>query len=312
MANLRRWIKNNANRLGIGLFIVSLILNNLVEMPQLWGQIPLGWVVTALLLIVLNLHIIPQYWAKVWSKIKYRNLENYTCKNDYILPFAGKWCVFGGGPTKELSTDWKELILRYTYFFAIIDNNGKGCMPDDSQLENHYSYGKNILATSDGVVVKVSNKHVDGLHDKSEEATAYVGTADIMGNHIVIRHSKNEYSCVGNLMQHSATVKVGDQIKQGDVIAKCGNSGYLVERPCIQFQLQSSKSFNLSTSLPIAFSNINAADSSGYHLVYKSEGVKTPPTNGNLKVVGNKTYIGQGLDVENSDRQSEKAHGPRK
>jgi len=172
MANLRRWIKKNSKVLGMGIFILTLILNNVFDMPHLWGQIPLGWIVTALLIIVLNLYLIPQYWARVWTRIKYGTLENYTCKSDYILPFTEKWCVFEGGTTKELSVDWSELILRYTYFFVIVDNDGNSCISGDSEFENYYSYGKDVLAISDGAVVKVCNKHLDSLNDKSEETTA--------------------------------------------------------------------------------------------------------------------------------------------
>ena len=301
MASFRRLIRNHAKLLGIGLFILTFIANSIFDIPDLWGQVPLGWVVTAFLLVVLNLHIFPQYWTKIWTKIKYGRLEDYTCKGNYKLPFAETWCVFAGGTTQNLSADWNELIMRYSYFFAMVDNHGNACTPHDreSELENHYSYGKNVLATADGVVVKVCNKHMDSLNEKSAEMVAYVGTADLMGNHIIMRHHKNEYSCVGNLMYNSATVKVGDTVKQGDVIAQCGNSGYLADTPSLQFQLQSSKSFNLSTSLPIAFSHIKAADSTAYDLACKVEGIRRPSTKGNLRVVGGKTFIGRGLDVKN-------------
>ena len=102
-------------------------------------------------------------------------------------------------------------------------------------------------------------------------------------------------------MPGSATVKVGDKVKQGDVIAKCGNSGYTGE-PHLHFQLQSSKSFNLSAGLPIAFTDIKAQDSIGYKLWHKKAGMECPSTKSNLEVIGNKTYIGRGLDVENGKR----------
>ena len=100
-------------------------------------------------------------------------------------------------------------------------------------------------------------------------------------------------------MHNSIAIKVGDKVKQGDIIAKCGNSGYMAGAPCLHFQLQSSKFFNLSTSLPIAFSNIKAKNSTAYNLACKIAGEKRPSTKGNLSVVGNKTFIGRGLDVEN-------------
>ena len=301
MALIRRWIRNNSVKIGIAIFILTPIVNIVFDIPHLWGHIPLGWFITVLVFIVLNLHLFPIYWTKLWTRIKYGSLENYVCKGDYALPFTDKWCVFEGGFTKELSADWHELILRYAYFFAVVDGNGKGYAEDDSMLENYYSYGKNVLAVSDGVVVKVHNKYTDALFDKADEASNHTGTAALLGNHIVIRH-QNEYTCVGNLMLNSATVKVGDRVKQGEVIAKCGNSGYMAESPCLYFLLQSNKRFNLSTSLPIAFSNITAEDSPAYAMAYKNEGVQRPSTKGNKRVTGKKTFIGRGLDVENSTR----------
>jgi len=298
MINLRRWMRNNSHWLGIGVFVLNIILNSLFEMPTGWG-----WIFTILIITVLNLHLIPQYWAKVWIPIKYGfklpNKENYTCKSDYILPFTGEWCVFEGGVTKELSVGWSELIVRYAYFFAVLDEDGNHLKSNDSTVENNLCYGKDVLAVADGVVVKVSNKHSDFHGSKADEMADYTGTWDIAGNHIIIRHHKNEYSCVGNLMSDSIAVKLGDKVKQGGVIAKCGNSGYLADEPCLHFQLQSSKSFNLSTSLPVAFTHIKAEDSAVYDLCHIKERAKRPSTQGNLEMFGNKTYIGRGLDVEN-------------
>jgi len=303
MTTVRRWVIKNNSKLAIGVFFLTLILNNFFDFPRLWGQIPLSWVFTVLFIVAFNLHLFPQYWTKIWIPIKYGfkrpSKDNYTCKSDFILPFTGKWCVFEGGTTKELSWGWSELILRYAYLFVILDENDSNLKSHGSAVENNFCFGSNILAVGDGVIVKVSNKHSDDPSNKEEEATAYTGTADILGNHIIIRHNKNEYSCVGNLMQSSISVKVGDMVKQGDVIAKCGSSGYLSNGSCLYFLLQSGKSFNLSTSLPIAFTNIKAEDSAAYDFIYKTERVKRPTTEGNLAVAGNKTYIGRGLDVEN-------------
>jgi len=85
---------SNSSKLGIGIFIFTLIVTNIFETPRLWDQFPLGWVITVLLILVLNLHVIPQYFARIWIPIKYGfkspTKENYTCKSDYILPFNGK------------------------------------------------------------------------------------------------------------------------------------------------------------------------------------------------------------------------------
>jgi hypothetical protein len=305
MANLRRWVRNNSYKLAFGVFILNLIFNNFFDFPHLWGQIPLSWIVTVVLIIVLNLHIAPLYWAKLknWVRIKrgisLPDKENYTCKSDYILPFTGKWCVWSGGTTKELSMDWNEPSDRFTYCFIMLDDTGKYFKADNPTIENNLCYAKDVLAVADGVVVKVCNKHSDFFENKENEYINHAGTWDIVGNHIIIKHSKNEYSCLGNLMCGSITPKVGDKVKQGQSIAKCGNSGYTTASPCLYFNLLSSKSVYQSISLPIAFTNINATQSTAYNLAYVHEREICPSTQGNIAVKGNKTYIGRGLDVEN-------------
>jgi len=294
MDKLMNFMRDHSRSLGIGFIPLSFFLNTIFDMPPFWG-----WLPTVLILVVLNRHLIPQYWAMLWVRMKYGfqlpDKDNYTCKSDYILPFTGKWCVFDGGVTKELSIAWSEMSQRYAYYFLIFDDDGNVNTKHTTSVDNYHCYGKDVLAVADGVVVKVSRKHPDS---KVDGIKAHIDTWDMKGNHIIIRHHKNEYSYVGHLMPDSVAVKVGDQVKQGDVIAKCGNSGYTGE-PHLHFQLQAGKSFNLSAGLPIAFTNIQAKDSVGYALWYQNARMESPSTEGNLEVIGNKTYIGRGLEVEN-------------
>jgi len=308
MAKIRRWVRKNSRGLGIGVFIATLILNNVFDFPRLWGQVSLGWIITVLLIVVLNLHLIPMYWVKItlWIRTKcgYKlpDMENYICKSDYILPFSEKWCVWAGGVSKELSIDWDEPGDRFSYYFVILDGEGNHFKSNNSVIEENLCYGKDILAVADGVVVKICNKHSDCSDSKADEIADYTGSWDMVGNHVIIQHSNNEYSCVGNLMRDSVMVKVGDRVKQGDIIAKCGNSGYATEEPCLYFNILSSKSFYISTSFPVAFTNIRAEDSTAYDLAYVNAREKRPSTQGNLEVIGNKSYIGRGLDVENGQQ----------
>lgn len=292
-------MRDHSRYLGLGLMVVTFMMNRIFDIPRLWG-----WAPTVLLLVVLNRHLLPQYWAMLWVRLKYGfklpDKENYTCKSDYILPFTGEWSVYDGGVTKELSFAWSEMSQRYAYYFVIFDDDGSVNAKHNTSVENYYCYEKDVLATGDGVVVTVSDKHPDSKVDGTK---VHCDTWDTKGNHIVIQHNDSEYSYVGHLMPHSATVKVGDKVKQGDVIAKCGNSGYTGE-PHLHFQLQSGKSFNLSAGLPIAFTNIMAKDSAGYALWHQKAGIERPSTKGNLEAIGNKTYIGRGLDVENGATKS--------
>ena len=59
-------------------------------------------------------------------------------------------------------------------------------------------------------------------------------------------------------------------------------------------ELGHDRNFFLSAGLPIAFTNINAQDKKNYALLDKRSCAD------NLQVVGNKSYIGRGLEVENN------------
>jgi hypothetical protein len=57
------------------------------------------------------------------------------------------------------------------------------------------------------------------------------------GNYIIIKSDFGYFVEISHLMQNSLNVKLGDYVKVGDIIAKCGNSGYSPE-PHIHIQVQ--------------------------------------------------------------------------
>jgi len=223
-------------------------------------------------------------------KFKLPSKENYTLQGDYILPFTGKWTVVNGGLHKKISHSWGILTQRYAYDFIIVDDEGKSSSGDRKSVHNYYCYGKDIVAPADGVVVKLYNKHKDSIVDGK---SGYCNASRIQGNYIIIKHNKFEYSMIAHIMRNSITVKIGDTVKQGEIIAKCGNTGNSSE-PHIHFHLQAGTNLFLSAGLPIAFTNINAQDKKNYDVLDKRSCAD------NLQMVGNKSYIGRGLEVENT------------
>lgn len=184
-------------------------------------------------------------------------VTNYVPEIYYSFPFAGKWFVVNGGIDKENSHSWGLCSQRYAYDFLIVNENELTFCGSRDELSNYLCYEQAVLAPADGTVIKV----VDGF-----ENTPIVGVgmadcaaSDMRGNHIIIRHSKSEYSLIAHLSPNSICIKKGDRIYRGQIIAKCGNSGNTSE-PHIHFQIQSSPSFSLSTGLPICFQNVKIDD----------------------------------------------------
>ena len=232
--------------------------------------------------------ILGDWYTRAINRGKMPTQGNYKQKGNYILPFTGKWTVFNGGVDENLRHGG-SISQVYAYDFIIMDDEGKSFHGKPTNLHSYYCYAKDIVAPADGTVVTVRKKsrdtYVDGVN-------AYCDSVDIRGNYITIKHHDGEYSVSAHLLSNSITVKVGDKVKQGDVIAKCGNSGNSSE-PHLHFQFQSGKSFFFSVGLPIAFSGISTQDKINYKLA------DTRTTDNNVQVIGDKSYIGRGLEVEN-------------
>ena len=77
--------------------------------------------------------------------------------------------------------------------------------------------GTNILAVRDGVVARVKE---DG--NKGGWSRRYRSE----GNNIIIQHSDNTRSGYWHLQKNGALVKVGDTVRQGQVIGLSGKTGY--------------------------------------------------------------------------------------
>lgn len=77
--------------------------------------------------------------------------------------------------------------------------------------------GTSIYAALDGVVISVKDdSDLGGLDQKFEDD----------GNYIEVLHANDEISEYEHLRQNSAKVRVGDQVKTGDILAEVGNTGW--------------------------------------------------------------------------------------
>ncbi len=173
-------------------------------------------------------------------------------KNRYSLPFKEEFYVEFGGIKKKDSHSWQIPAQRYAYDFEIRDLEDKPYHDDYYDLNNYYSYKKNILAPMDGVVVEVVNDYPDTKIVENRKIVCDV--ADVRGNHIIIMHGHNEYSMIAHILKDSFRVREGDVVKRGDVIAMVGNSGN-TNGPHIHFQVQRGMEDN-AEGIPILFEKI--------------------------------------------------------
>jgi murein DD-endopeptidase MepM/ murein hydrolase activator NlpD len=77
--------------------------------------------------------------------------------------------------------------------------------------------GTKILAVRDGVVIRVKEDGAKGGWSRKFRSE---------GNNVIIQHSDNSRSGYWHLQRDGAFVKVGDTVKQGQVIGLSGKTGY--------------------------------------------------------------------------------------
>lgn len=180
-------------------------------------------------------------------------IKNYQVKGHYRLPFNGEWLIYHGGDTPETSHSWNVLNQRYAFDFVIADNAYKRHKSAGFQLSDYKCYGKEILAAADGEVIKV----VNGVKDSPFVGWFYINvmSKQAPGNHITIKHEEGEYGFYAHLIEDSIPLKVGDKVKAGQLIGKCGFSGSTTE-PHLHFHLQDGPSFYTAAGLPLKFENV--------------------------------------------------------
>ncbi len=84
-----------------------------------------------------------------------------------------------------------------------------------------------------------------------------LNTDDPLGNHVVIDHGQGEFSVLGHLQRDSLRVNVGDRVRAGHPIARCGNSGASTE-PHLQYHLQDGPALGAAEGLPAQFLGYSA------------------------------------------------------
>jgi len=161
------------------------------------------------------------------------SFQNYIArfKPDLLpfqLPFYGIWTVSQGyDGVHTHKGEWQHALD-----FNILDNNGNQFSGEGNNAEDYYCFNKPVLAPADGYVESVADSVEDNLIGK-------VNIKENWGNSIVIRHNNNLFTSLSHLRNGSITVKTGDRVRQGDIIAKCGNSGRS-PYPHLHFQVQNS------------------------------------------------------------------------
>jgi len=175
------------------------------------------------------------------AKIK-RNLSTL------ILPFKEEWTVLWGGDTKALNFHVIDETQKNAFDMVIQNEKGKSYKTTGQTNTDYYAFGKELIAPCDGEVVLV----VTGVKDNK------IGEMDDTfpsGNTVIIKTVNNEYLFFAHFKQYSIQVKQGDIVKQGQLLGRCGNSGYSTE-PHLHFHIQNTEKSNSATGIKSYFNSL--------------------------------------------------------
>jgi hypothetical protein len=190
---------------------------------------------------------------------------NYHTKNDYIFPVKGVWQINGNYDC--YNGHRTQYSMEFGIDFGQLHSNGLFAWKEVMKDEDFLSYGKEVNAIGDGIVIDCFNDaywHINFPHDtasdeeKAERAKIQevVGRLPIQcGNYAIIQHEHGEYSFYGHMIQKSVTVQKGQQVKQGEVIGRIGNVGFS-GAPHLHFHLMDGNDFYSARGLPCHFANL--------------------------------------------------------
>jgi hypothetical protein len=165
------------------------------------------------------------------------------------LPFKGKWLVFWGGDTKALNHHHDVPAQKFAFDLLGVDEKGETHRGDGTKNEDYLCFGREILAPADGVVVEA----IDGVRDN---VPGVMNPYCLVGNCVMIQHRTNEFSVLAHFQRGSVLVKAGEQVKRGQVLGKCGNSGNSSE-PHLHYHLQHSPIFQDALGIKILFQKVS-------------------------------------------------------
>lgn len=170
---------------------------------------------------------------------------DYKTKTNLVLPFKDAWFVSNGGRDPEKNNHIRVDGPQNQQFGYDFRQKRKGT---EKNLEDFGVFGKEVIAPGNGIIVQVIDGSIDvafGERDRS------VG----VGNAIIIDHKNGEFSLLCHFKQNSIKVKVGDTVKQGEIVGLCGNTGNTSE-PHIHFNLQDNRFMHKAKALPAQFVRI--------------------------------------------------------
>ncbi|MGH9324550.1 MAG: M23 family metallopeptidase [Vicinamibacteria bacterium] len=156
--------------------------------------------------------------------------------------------LVGGHRRSLYAIDGRARIpARFAIDWIRLGDDGRQWRGDPSSSSSWYGYGAEVLAVADAVVVGVS----DGLPENLPKTAITFDNAG--GNYVTLDLGDSRFAFYEHLQPGSITVKIGDRVRSGQVLARLGGSGSVSSGPHLHFHVSDANSPLGAEGLPYVF-----------------------------------------------------------
>lgn len=185
---------------------------------------------------------------------------------DLSYPFTGRWLVQNSPADRVPSHGTARFASAHAIDFVPVGDDGRTAPITVRTLlrpeppDRFPGFGRAILSPADGEVVAALDTMVDHAAYRGIPSVGYAltqarraeaGWTALAGNHVMIR-AGDVVIALCHLQQGSGVVSVGQRVRVGDEIGRCGNSGNSTE-PHVHVQAMTSADVERAASAPITF-----------------------------------------------------------
>jgi hypothetical protein len=137
------------------------------------------------------------------------------------------------------------LSQRFAIDWNGVDANDRFVVGDPNLAPSWVFYGRPVIAVANATVVEA----VDRFPDQTPNHPRPVGIAEADGNHLILALGDGRFAFYAHLKPGSITVRPGDHLRRGQIIAQLGNSGSS-NGPHLHFQVMDRPSALAADGLP--------------------------------------------------------------
>jgi hypothetical protein len=173
------------------------------------------------------------------------------------LPFKqGKWFYTAESHknSRFITQGTPTYPQRFAIDWAYIEDSGAFVKGDITINESYPTYGQELLAVADGIIVDIKNDIPDNV---PEQIDVKITRETVCGNYLILDIGNDIYAVYAHLIPNSFKVTAGERVTKGQVVGLLGNSGNS-DGPHLHFHLETKSPMVLGgEGIPYHFEKFN-------------------------------------------------------